>query len=685
MTDIAFHRPAWVGDRGARERPLRNHEWLLTNGLGGYASGTVADVMTRKYHGYLIAALAAPYGRMVMLQDVGVTLRFPDGHEVPLSGEERSDAVRAPGEQLLYDFRMELGLPVWEFDVEGTRVEKRVLMPHGQNTCYLSFRVTGDPPASGLEVVLRPYIHFRSYEASVTTAHDSRVSTQPAADRLEVQSSDADLVALRLFASGASYTVEPMEVAELGYHVERDRGYEWLGSAWSPGYFQLPLGDETSATFVATTETWATIEGTSFDDALSAERSRRNDLITLAKSVGDDPAERLTLAADAFIITPVGRENDAARAKAAGDESRTVIAGYHWFTDWGRDTMISLEGLTLATGRFREAGYILRTFAHYVRDGLIPNMFPDGANEGLYHTADASLWFFHAVHRYCEGTDDRRTLAAILPRLREIIAAHEAGTCFGIGVDPTDALLRQGADGYQLTWMDAKVDGFVVTPRRGKAVEINALWYNAVMLMATFERTDGTPGAADRLNALAERIRVSFNQRFWNDDTSHLYDVVDGEGGGDDAACRPNQLFAISLDYPVLDEARWPAVLSAVREKLLTPVGLRSLSRDHPDYKPKYFGDLHARDAAYHQGTVWAWLIGPFIDACLRVHPDEVAGARALLSGLIAHMDDFGVGSVAEIFDAETPFTPRGCIAQAWSVAEVLRAWKRTSREDLRH
>jgi predicted glycogen debranching enzyme len=341
--------------------------------------------------------------------------------------------------------------------------------------------------------------------------------------------------------------------------------------------------------------------------------------------------------------------------------------------------MISLEGLTLATGRFREAGYILRTFAHYVRDGLIPNMFPDGANNGLYHTADATLWFFHAVHRYCETTGDRRTLLAILPHFRDILAAHEAGTCFGIGMDPADSLLRQGAEGYQLTWMDAKVDGWVVTPRRGKAVEINALWYNAVMLMAGFERAEGTAAAADRLDGLAARIRVSFNKRFWNADTSYLYDVVDDERGGDDPACRPNQVFAIALDHPVLDQKRWSAVLGAVQDKLLTPVGLRSLSRDNPDYKPKYFGDLRARDAAYHQGTVWAWLIGPFVDAWLRVHPDDVTGARSFLHGLIAHMDDFGVGSVAEIFDAESPFTPRGCIAQAWSVAEVLRAWKRTS------
>jgi predicted glycogen debranching enzyme len=356
-----------------------------------------------------------------------------------------------------------------------------------------------------------------------------------------------------------------------------------------------------------------------------------------------------------------------------------VIAGYHWFTDWGRDTMISLEGLTLCTGRQREAGYILRTFAHYVRDGLIPNMFPDGASEGLYHTADASLWFLHAVHRYARATGDAKTRDLILPKLREIVDSHVRGTRFGIGMDPADGLLHQGAEGYQLTWMDAKVDGWVVTPRRGKAVEINALWYNAIRLLSGWLAERGESAEARRLSELGDRVRASFNQRFWNRDTGFLYDVLDQPDGTDDPACRPNQLFSMTLDHPVLDEARWPAVLETVRAQLLTPVGLRSLSPSHPDYKSRYFGDLRARDAAYHQGTVWGWLIGPFVDAWLRVHPGDRAGARACLEGLVAHLDEFGVGSIAEIFDAAPPYTPRGCIAQAWSVAEVLRAWRRTA------
>jgi predicted glycogen debranching enzyme len=356
-----------------------------------------------------------------------------------------------------------------------------------------------------------------------------------------------------------------------------------------------------------------------------------------------------------------------------GDEVRTVIAGYHWFTDWGRDTMISLEGLTLCTGREREAGYILRTFGHYVRDGLIPNMFPEGTKEGLYHTADATLWFFHAIHRYVQLTGDRATLRQLLPKLKSIVEHHVRGTRFGIGVDAADGLLRQGEEGYQLTWMDAKVDGWVVTPRRGKAVEINALWYNALCLLAGWLREEGDEQAAE-LERQAERAHASFNARFWYAEGGHLYDVVDGEQG-DDPACRPNQIFSISLDHPVLDRERWQPVFDVVRDRLMTPFGLRSLASGHRDYKAQYYGDLRSRDAAYHQGTVWGWLAGPFVDAWLKIDPEDKRGARTYLEGFASHLSEAGVGTMSEVFDAEAPYTPRGCIAQAWSVAEVLRTW----------
>ena len=342
--------------------------------------------------------------------------------------------------------------------------------------------------------------------------------------------------------------------------------------------------------------------------------------------------------------------------------------------------MISLEGLTLTTGRQAEAGYILRTFAHHIRNGLIPNFFPDGQTQGVYHTADATLWFFHALHRYVHASNDRGTLQLLLPRLKEIVKAHQEGTDFGIQVDPNDGLLRQGAAGYQLTWMDAKVGNWVVTPRRGKAVEINALWYNALCLLRDWLTVEDGPEDVGELEGLIEKARTSFNKRFWNESANHLFDVVDGEEG-DDPACRPNQVFAISLPHPILDKSRWAAVLSAVQEQLLTPVGLRSLAPGHKDYKERYFGDLRARDAAYHQGTVWGWLIGPFIDAWLKLHPGDRAGARRFLEGFQPHLGEACIGSISEVFDATEPYTPRGCIAQAWSVAEVLRCWALTDEE----
>jgi len=389
----------------------------------------------------------------------------------------------------------------------------------------------------------------------------------------------------------------------------------------------------------------------------------------------------LVLAADQFVISPHTRPRDEARRAAEGDGARTIIAGYPWFTDWGRDTMISLEGLTLVTGRHQAARDILLTFASHVRDGLIPNLFPEGESEGLYHTADATLWFFHALDRYETRTGDRETRRQLLPQLVDIMTRHIGGTRFGIGVDATDGLLREGAPGLQLTWMDAKVDDWVVTPRRGKPVEINALFYNALRLLERWlgeAEAGGTAGgmglrAAD-IAARADALHATFNARFWYADGGYLYDVVDAESGGDDASFRPNQILALALPHPVLDRGRWRRVLEQINDRLATPFGLRSLAPGHRDYKPRYDGDLRARDAAYHQGTVWGWLVGPFVDAWLRVFPDDPAGARGLLAGLEKELSEACVGTISEIYDAEPPFTPRGCVAQAWSVAEALRA-----------
>ena len=653
-------------------------EWLVTNGLGGYASGTISGSVSWRYHGLLIAALSEPFGRMVMLNHLAEFVHLSDGRAIEIGGAERPYNVERP--HYVTEFRLENHLPVWRYEAEGVIIEKHVLFLYGQNTVHISYKLLSDQERVRLE--LRPSIHFRGHEQAVDYGPHEDYQLSTAGERYEVTRPDM-LPRLRLVMRGerASFTYDGGSRREILYQKEAERGYQSRGLLWSPGFFHVNLEPHRNATLIASTEWWHTMLALSPEEALTYYNARHWRLLNTAEPAAKTgSAADLILAADQFIITPAGRVQDAARAHAAGDEIRTVIAGYHWFTDWGRDTMISLEGLTLTTRRYTEAGWILRTFAHYIRDGLIPNMFPEGKSEGLYHTADATLWFFHALDRYVTLTGDRGTLRGMLSKLIDVLDKHLHGTRFGIHVDPGDGLLCQGAEGYQLTWMDAKVDGWVVTPRRGKAVEINGLWYNALKLLEGWLREENRATEAEQIAEHARKTHASFNQRFWYDKGEFLYDVIDGESG-DDCACRPNQLLSFSLKHPVLDAKHWASVLKVVQERLLTPVGLRSLSPDHPDYKPRYFGDLRARDAAYHQGTVWAWLIGPFIDCWLKVHPNDFAKARSFLSGFARHIDEACVGSISEIFDAEAPFTPRGCIAQAWSVAEVLRAWVKTSEE----
>ena len=689
MTDAGLVRQIdWPPSSNVRDPrdPEGRREWLITNGLGGYASGTISGIVTRRYHGVLVAALPAPLGRIMVLNHLLERVRLQDGRTFWLADDPATAGTRE-GVEALKQFRLELGLPVWRFEVGGLRLEKRMVMPFGQNTVHVCYRVlAGDGP---VRLTVRPSLHFRPHEASVSEQlQDSYQLTAHDDDQYEL-SAGGEWPLLRLTTRGVrtAFTIERRTLPEVLFATEESRGYEARGTLWSPGYFRADLRADHAFALIASTENWDTLGALDTDQAFDAERERRRRLLSVAPAPArEGVGAELVLAADQFIIRPAGRVEETARACAEGDEVRTVIAGYHWFTDWGRDTMISLEGLTLATGRTREAGYIVRTFAHYVRDGLIPNMFPEGDKEGLYHTADATMWFFHAIDRYLEVTGDRATLRRLLPTLVNVAARHIEGTRFGIGMDPRDALLRQGEEGYQLTWMDAKVDGWVVTPRRGKSVEINALWYNALTLLDRWLREEGSPQAARGFGTLATRVRASFNQRFWYDAGEYLYDVIDGEPGaeagtiaGFDPACRPNQIFAISLPNAVLDESRWERVFSVVRDRLLTPVGLRSLDPGHAYYKPKYYGDLRTRDAAYHQGTVWAWLAGPFIDAWLKVRPAERVEARQYLERLLATLDEACIGSISEIFDAEEPYTPRGCIAQAWSVAEALRCWVKTA------
>ena len=666
---------SWEPAQASRE-VLLSREWLVTNGLGGFASGTVSGVRTRRYHGLLVAALPIPFGRMIMWSQLLEELVFGRDEVISLGSDEARSRLNLRGTDHLSEFRLEEGLPVWTFRVRDFQLEKRLFLPHRQNTVLVGYQLSGSGPRPRLR--LRPAVHFRHYEAAVAQLPEAHYQIEARDGGYEITSPAPQPPPLRLRLDGGrrEFTNDPCRIHRVVFRSERERGYDHEGELWSPGVFQLDLPENETATLIGSTESWEKIDDLIPSIARQAECDRRASLLNQAMPAARDGiAAELVLAADQFVIIPAGR----ADVEASGDERRTIIAGYHWFTDWGRDTMISLEGLTIPTGRSNEAGCILRLFAKYVRNGLIPNLFPDREKDGLYHTADATLWFFHALGRYLAATGDRATLDSLLPTLCDIAEHHLRGTKFNIHVDPQDGLLVQGEDGYQLTWMDAKMGDWVVTPRRGKAVEINALWYNALELLANWLDETGDEASANRYRDHAERARRSFNERFWYDEGGYLYDVIDTPDGRNDNSIRPNQIFAISLDHPVLQKDRWASVLAVVEKELLTPVGLRSLSPHHPDYKENYHGDLKTRDAAYHQGTVWGWLIGPFIDAWLKLHPDELERARKFLGAFLEHLDEAGLGTISEVFDAEPPHTARGCIAQAWSVAEVLRCWVKTA------
>ncbi len=642
-------------------------EWLATNGLGGYASGTVSGCNTRRYHALLVANLPN-HGRMVMLPLLHEELVAREQHFL-LGGQEYADGrLQLGGLPHLRAFRLVGLLPEWDFQLGPVGVRRRLVLVHGENTLVIAYQHLGGPLAT---LRLRPFPQFRPHDQEPRGLTEAP-GVWLKGDRIEVRATDgAQPLRLRFKYAHCStpFAGVGQESALMHYRVEQARGYEHTERLVSPGYFECTFAEGESLALIATTEEW---EATDRDPlaAFEMERIRENRILEHAGcKARRDRTARLVLAADQYLVEPVGRPQDIAWARATGQVARSIIAGYHWFSDWGRDTMISLEGLTLATGRYEEAAAILRTFQQHVRDGLIPNHFPEGKREGVYHTADATLWFFHAIERYVSHTRDEELLWDLWPTLEEIIQRHLQGTRFGIGVDPSDGLLRQGHPDLPLTWMDAWMGDWIVTPRRGKPVEINSLWFNALELMFEWAERLGVGGRIYREHGA--RARESFQRRFWNPATGCLFDVVDGEKG-DDPSIRPNQLFSFSLRHPVLDEERWSSVLQVVERELLTFRGLRTLSPGHPDYRPKYAGDRRGRDGAYHQGTVWPWLLGHYLDAALRVKRGTAAMLESL-GGAVACLDEHCIGQVSEIFDAAPPFQARGCIAQAWSVAETLR------------
>jgi predicted glycogen debranching enzyme len=633
-------------------------EWLVTNGLGGYASGTLAGINTRRYHGVLVAALTPPVGRTVLVGGL-VEWAAYDGGRYPLSTHEYGDRTIDPhGYKHQQTFALEGMLPVWHYALADAVLEKRVWMAHEANTTYVRYRLIRGTQPVALEIT--PLVTYRDFH-SLRSGQGWRPDTGAVPGGVVIRAS-AEAVPYRLLLAGGRFAAGGDWYWNFLHREEAARGLDDRSDLYAPGIFHASLRPGESATFAATAEAGELTEGSR---ALQEAQERQRDLVRRA-GAEDAPRvlQQLTLASDQFVV----------RRKTHGDVSGTVIAGYHWFNDWGRDTMIALPGLTLRTGRPEEASSILREFARFVADGLLPNNFPDraGVIPG-YNTADASLWYVLAVRAVYEATGDDGLVDELLPVLREILDRHLGGTRYGIGMDAADGLLRAGQPGAQLTWMDAKVGDWVVTPRIGKPVEINALWYNALRTIAAFLAVRREVGA-QRYATVADRVLASFQARFVRADRRWLADVVDGPDG-DDLTMRPNQIFAVSLPFPLLEGAAAAAVVDAVGRTLLTTYGLRSQSPGSPDYHGEYGGDVVRRDGAYHRGTVWAWLIGAYVEAHYRVHRDLEA-ALALLEVFEDHLRDAGLGTISEIFDGDPPHVPRGCVAQAWSVAEVLRVWR---------
>jgi predicted glycogen debranching enzyme len=590
-------------------------EWIETNGLGGWAGSSVTFANTRRYHGMLVAALPGRTERTVLVSKLDETVNGID-----LTTNRFPDAIHPRGFERLVSFRRDI-FPVWEYAAGGVKLRKTVVAPHGENLTIVRYEVLdcGAP----FELRLSPFLAGRDYHSLI-------------------HCTDAALPFVHIDVPGAAFNAKPDCWKEFDYERERERGLDHLEDLFTPGWYSVTLkrGDVLPVVIGVEYAEWDAL------GLIEDERVRREALVV---NTDNDFARELHLAADQFLIER--------------DEKKTIIAGYHWFTDWGRDTMIALPGLCLATGRFDDAKQILRRWLAAASKGMIPNRFPDGTNEPEFNSVDAGLWLFIAVWRYREATkDDAFVRDEALPVLRDAINWLDRGTRFGIHVD-LDGLLYAGANGVALTWMDAIVDGEAVTPRRGKPVEINALWYNALRIVAAL--------SDDReLSDRAESVRESFEAAFWNRQSQCCYDVVNPN----DASVRPNQLFAIALPFPLFDDARAEEILSVCETQLLTPVGLRTLSPNDPRYRGRLIGDQHSRDTAYHQGTVWPWLLGAYIDALLRYRGEAgAASARALIANLSTHLNEAALGTIGEIFDGDAPHAPRGCIAQAWSVGEVLR------------
>jgi len=629
-------------------------EWLCTNGLGSYASGTVAGILTRRYHGLLVAALAPPLGRRVLLSKFDESVSYA-GTTTDLSANRWRDGTLAPtGCRTIVDFKLGGTIPVWTHAVADALLERRVWMEHGAQTTYVEWQLRD---ASGpVELHLKAYVNDRDYHA-LTEAFDTRCVASVTGEVATIRLGDGTPWYLR--ASGARIELGGEWYYGFRYDAESERGLEDREDLYHALTIHSLLAKPGDRVLVRA----------SLEPALSSPTDphlRERDLLDRWRRVSTRNAaapkwiEQLVLAADAFIVA----------RRVAGVPGSTVIAGYHWFGDWGRDTMIALPGIALVTGRPDIARNILGTFARTIDRGMLPNRFPDSGAEPEYNSVDAALWFVEAMRLYHAATRDLDFISVHFAALTGIVEAYAGGTRYGIAVDQSDGLLRAGEPGVQLTWMDAKIGDWVVTPRIGKPIEVNALWYNALCTIDGFAQMLGQDASPYR--DLGSRSRASF-ERFWNDAENYPFDVIDGPNGND-ASIRPNAAFAVALPFRPFQSRREHAIVDRIARDLWTPMGLRSLAPSDPCYIGRYGGPAHDRDAAYHRGTVWPYLAGVFARAYANAYGDRTRAMRFVAS-LASSMGCYGMGTLPEIADGDPPHEPRGCIAQAWSVGEVLRTW----------
>lgn len=641
-------------------------EWLVTNGIGGFASGTLAGSTTRRYHGLLIAALKPPAGRTLLVAGLD-EIATVNGNLFSLATHRwTSGAVAPQGYLAMQSFRLDGATPVWTYLVGDVHIEKRIWMLNGENTTFVQYNLLESASPVNLEV--KALVNYRDFHSSThagTPPNDWRMRIEQVENGVCVTAFEG---ALPFFLRCLAASCEPQHVwyRDFFFPRENERGLDDHEDQLFAADFHARLEPGQTLAMVISTERDANLDGQS---ALRKESGRQSAIVSAAQALLAPKASettppwlsRLVLAADQFLV----------RRPVSGQiNGKTVIAGYHWFGDWGRDTMITLPGLALATGRPDIAKQILQAFSKFVDGGMLPNTFPNSGTVPEYNTIDATLWYFEAIRQYVAATSDSDTLKELFPVLAQIISAHVKGTRYNIHVDPADGLLYGGGPGVQLTWMDAKIGDWVVTPRTGKPVEINALWINALESMTQFAAALGSPAIEyEKLSAIA---KGSFS-KFWNSQRNCCFDVIDSPGIGSDARLRPNQILAVSLNVSPLSSEQQKAVVDVCVAQLLTPFGLRSLAPGERDYAGIYSGGPRERDAAYHQGPVWGWLLGPFALAHYRVYHDRAA-ALAFLDPLARSINSYGLGTLAEIFDGDPPHRPRGCIAQAWSVSEVLRA-----------